>query len=88
MGTTPAYCRSEPAREKPRNAAGHLVFHVIVHDLREQARSYRFLCAISAQIAAENGLVTIGRAFTHHQGVASGSKGFDGDRCALPEILV
>ncbi|CAI8944656.1 hypothetical protein EMIT0P43_50294 [Pseudomonas jessenii] len=34
-------CRSEPAREKLEGAAGCPVLRVIVHDHREQARSYR-----------------------------------------------
>ena len=33
--------RSELARDKPENAAGHLPASVIVVDHREQARSYR-----------------------------------------------
>ncbi|PMZ86672.1 hypothetical protein C1X61_21585 [Pseudomonas sp. FW215-T2] len=38
-------CRTELAREKPRDAAGHLVLRVIVQDHREQARSYRLTMA-------------------------------------------
>ena len=38
---SPDTCRSELAREKPEDAAGHLVLRIIVYDLREQARSYR-----------------------------------------------
>ncbi|MCW8278628.1 hypothetical protein IMF27_26390 [Pseudomonas sp. PCH199] len=38
---TTTHCRSEPAREKLEATAGHLVLRVIVHDHREQARSYR-----------------------------------------------
>ena len=34
-------CRSELAREKAKSTAGHLALRVIVHDHREQARSYR-----------------------------------------------
>ncbi|MNN99848.1 hypothetical protein D3C81_2195990 [compost metagenome] len=34
-------CRSELARDKPENVAGCQVSRVIVHDHREQARSYR-----------------------------------------------
>ncbi len=34
-------CRSELAREKPENTAGHLPTSVIVDDHRERARSYR-----------------------------------------------
>jgi hypothetical protein len=34
-------CRSEPARDGLKNAAGNLIPRVIVNDHREQARSYR-----------------------------------------------
>ena len=34
-------CRSEPARDELKDAAGHQVPRVIVHDHLEQARSYK-----------------------------------------------
>ncbi|MGH8385940.1 MAG: hypothetical protein ACRESJ_10640 [Pseudomonas sp.] len=34
-------CKSELAREKPENKTFNQETHVIVNDLREQARSYR-----------------------------------------------
>uniref|UniRef100_UPI001CBB48A7 hypothetical protein n=1 Tax=Pseudomonas sp. BF-RE-29 TaxID=2832378 RepID=UPI001CBB48A7 len=37
-------CRSEPARDKPENAAGYLPTSVIVDDHRERARSYKVFC--------------------------------------------
>ena len=40
----PIPCRSEPARDEPESAAGCQAPSVIVHDHREQARSYRVLC--------------------------------------------
>ncbi|MGX1086675.1 hypothetical protein AB7M25_003241 [Pseudomonas sp. AP3_22 TE3818] len=43
-----ALCRSEPARDKPENTAGHLPPRVIVDDHREQARSYRVCVAPAA----------------------------------------
>jgi|GEM_PF-5475494 len=36
------FCRSELAREKPEGAAFIQAARVIVHVLREQARSYRW----------------------------------------------
>ena len=42
-------CRSELARERLKDAAGHLVLRVIVHDLREQARSYRGCAGLLAR---------------------------------------
>jgi hypothetical protein len=38
-----APCRSEPARDKPENTAGHLPTSVIVDDHRERARSCKVL---------------------------------------------
>ncbi len=35
-------CRSELAREKPDSAAYIQTTRVIIHDLREQARSYSY----------------------------------------------
>ena len=44
----PGSCRSEPAREKRKDTTGHQIHRVIVDDLREQARSYRF-CSAAAK---------------------------------------
>ena len=52
---THAHCRSEPAREKPENAAYIQDARVIVDVLREQARSYRVAASNSVSLVSSAG---------------------------------